>query len=105
MTRKELLEHVALIAECALEEHENYGGDLWEIVDQQVDGSQHVIYYNKATELLAAALPFEIDCAVETITDLGGYGPNASYWEIQIYTAYWTLHHMVSAAIATQKGT
>lgn len=98
-TRKDIHEHATMLAECAIEEHRKYGGDLFELLEQNVDSSQYVIYNGHAMDLLNAAWGCDIDAACETIECLGGYPEGADFWQVQCITAYWTLHYMATQAM------
>lgn len=94
--RKDIYDHATMLAKDALEEHREYGGDLFELLDQRVDASQYVIYHGQAMALLNAAWSGEIDAACETIEELGGYPEGVEFWQVQSITAYWTLHNIAA---------
>lgn len=94
--RSDLIKHATMLAEDTIAEHREYGGDLFELMDQFVDGSPYVIHNGQAMGLLHAAWSQEIDAACDTIRELGGYPEDADFWQVQSITAYWVLHHIAA---------
>lgn len=100
MTRNEYLVYARDIAQCILEERNEYGGELQEMIDDHADSSEHVIYWGKATDLIHAATSAEIDVASHSVADMGGYPEGATYWQIQATTAFWVLRLWIDEAVA-----
>lgn len=93
--RKEVIEYVQDIAKWIVEENENHGTDLYDLISEAADNSDHVIYHYKALALLNAVWSEDIDQADYLIAEVGGYPEGSTYWQVQTLTAYWVLHYLI----------
>ena len=100
--RKEVIAYVQDIAKWIVEENENHGTDIHDLVAETADNSEHVIYHYKAHALLNAVWPEDIDQADYLIEDAGGHPEGSTYWQVQTLTAYWVLRYLIELHVVAR---
>jgi hypothetical protein len=96
MNYNEFLDHVDLLADQTVRDLDNHGGYICDSVITQIDGSEYVIYYAKAWDLVNEIRFRDQDLylqASEMLEDCKEGRENLD--ELMSLTAHWILYTMV----------
>ena len=100
---KHIREEAAGIAEAVLSEVKEYGGEAYDLAHQSVDGSEDIIYYSKAWNLVTAAREDSnlYDSGHETLVETEGdkIQEGETVDNVMTRLAYWILFNAVMEKI------
>ena len=87
-------------ADEIMENHDYWDeDDLYDIVHEYADGSQHVIYYAHAHDFVQA-LPFDrMNDAEQQVADCGGINEDTTYNTLATQISYFALQQLIMEAV------